>query len=67
MSAGNKIEMQDILKTYEITLAKCGWLELIWITSPIKHKHYEIRSNGELIYQTSFLTQAMQRYNDIVQ
>lgn len=67
MSAGNKIEMQDILKTYEITLAKCGWLELIWIASPFGNGKYEIRSNNETIYETMFLSLAMQRYNDIVQ
>lgn len=66
MNAGNKISVKD-LKTYEITIAKCGWLELVWIASPLGHKHYEIRSNNELIYQTSFLMQAMQRYNDIAQ
>lgn len=66
MSAGNKISLQDV-KAYEITLAKCGWLELIWIASPLGYSRYKIRSNNETIYESMFLTHAMQRYNDIVQ
>ena len=65
MNVGNKVEVADI-GAYEITIARCGLVELIWIASPFGYSKYEIRSKKETIYETMFLTHAIEKYNKII-
>lgn len=64
MTAANKIDISQ-MKSYEITIAKCGALVLKWITSPIDHGKYELYAgNSETpIYETRSLNAAIDEYN----
>ena len=64
--AGNKINIREI-GNYEITIAKCGLLSLVWITSPKGFNRYEVRSNGGLLLATNYFWEAIMHYNDLVQ
>lgn len=67
MSVGNKIKYEDLIKHHEITLAKCGWLALIWLAYPGQYlSEYELRSNGELIFKSDQLIDAVKKYNELV-
>lgn len=66
MTEANKIKYEDLIKTHEIILAKCGWLVLVWLALPKTSGKYELRSNGELIFQTNFLSEAVAKYNELV-
>lgn len=67
MTEANKIKYKDLLKNYEITLAKCGWLVLVYIAFPEVAAHeYELRSNGETIFKCDNLQDAVERYNELV-
>ena len=64
MTAANKIDISQ-MKSYEITIAKCGALVLKWITSPIDHGKYVLYAgNSETpIYETRSLNEAIEEYN----
>ena len=67
MTEANKINHDDLLKHYEITLAKCGWLVLVWLAYPGNNcGKYELRSNGEKIFETNYLFEAVTKYNELV-
>ena len=64
MTAANKIDISQI-KSYEITIAKCGALVLKWITSPVDHGKYELYAgnSAQPIYETRSLNEAIEEYN----
>lgn len=64
---GNKIDIKQI-GAYEIELAKCGWLRLVWRAVPGGMlSRYEIHSNGEKIFESDYLRDAANKYNELVQ
>ena len=62
---GNKIHLKDI-GYYEVEIAKCGLLRLVWITSPLYGNKFEIRSNGEKIHETNYIWESIKKYNELV-
>ena len=64
MTAANKIDISQ-MKSYEITIAKCGALVLKWITSPVDHGKYELYAgnSAQPIYETRSLNAAIEEYN----
>jgi len=66
MQGTNLISPKDI-GTYEITLAKCGALRLIWFANPRGGNKYEVYAGDEKIVETVFLRQAIGIYNELVQ
>lgn len=62
---GNKIDIKQI-GTYEIEIAKCGWLRLAWFADPIGGNQFEITSNGEKVFETKNLLIAIEKYNMLV-
>lgn len=66
MTEANKINIKDV-GTYEITIAKCGALRLIWLANPYKGNKYEVHAGDEKILQTNYLWMAVDVYNDLVQ
>lgn len=64
MTTANKIDISQ-MKSYEITIAKCGALVLKWITSPIDHGKYELYAgtSAQPIYETRSLNAAIDEYN----
>lgn len=64
MTTANKIDISQI-RSYEITIAKCGALVLKWITSPIDHGKYELYAgnSAQPIYETRSLNEAIEEYN----
>lgn len=62
---GNQIELNDI-KPYEIKIAKCGAVCLVWIASPGEYGTYEIRRYNQNIYSTNLLLEEMKKYNELV-
>lgn len=63
---GNKLDIRKI-GTYEIEIAKCGWLRLVWFADPKRGNRYEIQSNGEKIFETNYLWLVIAKYNELVQ
>ena len=63
---GNKIDIKQI-GVYEIEIAKCGWLRLVWFAHPENGSWYEIQSNGQKVFETNLLRDAAKRYNDLIQ
>lgn len=67
MTEGNKITCGELQKPHEITLAKCGWLVLVWVVYPGQYyNRYELRSNGETIHKCVTLYDAVFEYNELV-
>lgn len=67
MTEGNKITCGELQKPHEITLAKCGWLVLVWVVYPERfYNRYELRSNGETIGVHLTLPEAVFEYNELV-
>ena len=67
MNKGNKIDINKI-GSYEITLAKCGYLQLIAVAFPVLSLFkYEIISNDERVYKTIHLHKAIEKYNELAQ
>lgn len=64
MTTANKIDISQI-KSYEITIAKCGALVLKWIASPYDVSTYEIYAgNSDVpIVKTDSLYKAIEEYN----
>lgn len=64
MTTANKIDISQ-MKSYEITIAKCGALVLKWITSPGKYGKYELYAgnSAQPIYETHSLQMAIEEYN----
>lgn len=64
MTKENKIDLSQI-KSYEITLAKCGALVLKWIASPYDTSTYEIYAgNSDFpVVKTDSLYKAIEEYN----
>ena len=63
---GNKIDIKEI-KAQEVTIAKCGLLELICVVYPrMDFISYEIRTDGRTIFETGSLQKAILKYNDFV-
>ena len=66
MNGINLISPKDI-GTYEITLAKCGALRLIWFANPYGGNKYEVCAGDEKKIETNYLWAAMDVYNALVQ
>ena len=62
--SGNKIDINRI-GTYEIEIAKCGWLRLVWLANPTCENWYEVQSNGEKVFKTMNLKIAIEKYNEL--
>lgn len=66
MTTGNKVDIKAI-KQYEITIAKCGLLHLVWIADPISNcSKYKLFSGDEKIFETNYLWLAIEEYNKLV-
>lgn len=66
MSEGNKIIIDEI-KSFEITIAKCGLLQLNAIAYPAFNCfEYKIVSNNELIFENTSLEEAIKIYNELL-
>lgn len=57
------------IAVYEIEIAQCGWLRLVWFADPRPYagNRYEIQSNGEKIFETNYLWEAVEKYNEIIE
>lgn len=66
MQGTNLISPKDI-GTYEITIAKCGALRLIWFANPYRGNKYEVRAGDETKVETNYLWHAIEIYNVLVQ
>jgi len=66
MTEANKIKYENV-GTYEIIIAKCGALRLIWFANPRGGNKYEVYAGDEKIVETVFLRQAIGIYNELVQ
>ncbi len=64
MTTANKIDISQI-RSYEITIAKCGALELKWIASPYDESTYEVYAgNSDIpVVKTNSLYKAIEEYN----
>ena len=64
MTAANKIDISQ-MKSYEITIAKCGALVLKWITSPNGYSMYEVYAGDSdfPIMKTNSFYKAVEEYN----
>lgn len=64
MTTANKIDISQI-KSYEITIAKCGALVLKWIASPDGASIYEVYAgNSDIpVVKTNSLYKAIEEYN----
>lgn len=55
------------LPIYEIQIARCGMIRLIWHADPKGiNNRYEIRSGDEVLSSTPFLEIALKEYNQLV-
>ena len=67
MRIGNKIDKEEV-KTYEITIAKCGLLSLMCEVDPKNEIFfYKIKASSEKIFDTYALSTAIRKFNELVE
>ena len=56
-----------LLGTYEIEIARCGYLRLIWTTSLFGYNNFAIHSGTGKMFESTDPQIAIKKFNELVQ